>query len=247
VSDNGPPHIRHYLIDFGSILGSASTKANSARSGNEHLFAWKPAIAEVLTLGLWAPRWVRASFPDLPSVGLFESEIFDPGRYRPEYPNPAFRNRLPDDEFWAARQVMHFTDDEIRAIVKTGQYSDPRAENWVARCLMERRNKIGRVYFGKVLPLDRFAVRDGRLEFEDLAVSHKLASPREYTISWHSFDNEREQLAPIAGATGPALPPVALAGGPDQYFAAAIHAGDPKRTVTVYLRQGGVVGIDRRW
>ena len=28
-----------------------------------------------------------------------------------------FANRLPDDTFWAARQVMAFTDDDIRAIV----------------------------------------------------------------------------------------------------------------------------------
>ena len=38
-----------------------------------------------------------------------------------------------DDAFWAARRVMAFTDDLIRAIVKTGQFSDPAAEQHLGR------------------------------------------------------------------------------------------------------------------
>ncbi len=97
-------------------------------------------------------------------MGRFESKIFDPEKYKPEYPNPAFLNRLPDDEFWAAKQVMAFTDQEIRALVKTGQYSSPEAEDWIVKCLIERRNKVGRTYFAKLLPLDGFEVSGGRLE-----------------------------------------------------------------------------------
>ena len=70
-------------------------------------------------------------------------------------------NRLPDDTFWAARQVMAFTDEEIRAIVQTGQYSKP-AEDWITATLIERRNRIGRTYFSRVLPLDRFRVGETR-------------------------------------------------------------------------------------
>ena len=50
----------------------------------------------------------------------------------------AFLNRLPDDEFWAAKQVMAFTDDQIRAIVKVAQFSDPRAEKYVADTIIAR-------------------------------------------------------------------------------------------------------------
>ena len=70
-----------------------------------------------------------------------------------------FANRLPDDAFWAARQVVAFTDEDIRAIVQVAQYSDPKAERWIADCLIERRDRIGRTYFAKVLPLDDIAVR----------------------------------------------------------------------------------------
>jgi hypothetical protein len=77
-------------------------------------------------------------------VGRFESDIFDPELWKPNYPNPAFDNRLPDDTFWAAKQVMAFSDQEIRAIVETGQYSDSKSVDWIAKCLIARRDKIGR-------------------------------------------------------------------------------------------------------
>ena len=79
-----------------------------------------------------------------------------------------FVNRLPDDTFWAAKLVMAFTDEDIRAIVSTGQYSDPAAAAWLAECLIERRNRIGRAYLGRVLPLDNFRVENGQLAFDDL-------------------------------------------------------------------------------
>ena len=189
VEENGARFVKHHLIDFGSILGSASEKSNSARSGNEHLFAWRPAAVEIASLGLWVPRWARARFPELPSVGRFEYQRYSPDDFKPEYPNPAFERRLPDDTFWAAKQVMAFRDEEIRAIVQTGEYSDPRAEDWIVKSLIERRNKIGRTYFARVLPLDGFAVCGDELTFADLSVKYGFAPKRGYSVEWANFDN----------------------------------------------------------
>ena len=80
------------------------------------------------TLGLAVPRWALAKYEVYPEVGRIEADVFNPEKWTPEYPNPAFLNRLPEDEFWAAKQVMAFTDDEIRAVVKSGQISNPAAE-----------------------------------------------------------------------------------------------------------------------
>jgi hypothetical protein len=110
-----------------------------------------------------------------------------------------------EDAFWAARQVMAFTDADIRTIVETGEYSDKRAEDWVVRCLIERRNKIGRAYFSHVLPLDRFAIRDGNLEFEDLATRH-FGTEESYSVEWFTFDNKTGEVEPISGATTFAVP-----------------------------------------
>jgi hypothetical protein len=251
VEEGGLRFIKHYLIDFGSILGSASDKANSARSGNEHLFAWKPSAAQFFTLGLYVPRWARASYPRLPSVGRFEYENFDPERYKPEYPNPAFANSLPDDTFWAAKQVMTFTDEEIRANVKNGRYSDARAEDWVVKCLIERRNKVGRTYFAQVLPLDDFGVRSGKLEFTDLSAKYGFSAAQSYSVAWSGFDNATGQKRALAGRASFDLPEEVARAGNETYYAAEIRGSDAKKTLTVYLRKRSegveVVGIDRAW
>ena len=248
VEENGLRFIKHYLIDFGAILGSDSFEAKSPRAGNVYLFDFKPAAIQFLTLGLDVPAWQRASYPHIPAVGRFESAVFDPERWKSNYPNPAFDSRLPGDTFWAARKVMAFTDEQIRALVETGEYSDPRAVDWVARNLAVRRDKIGRAFFDDVLPLDNFAVHDGRLAFEDLAVKHGFAQPRAYEVHWSRFDNVAERASPVAGA-GLAIPRELLAAG--QYAAAEIRSGDPRKTVTVYLltrdSRTRVVGIDRAW
>jgi hypothetical protein len=250
VQESGIQFIRHYLIDFGSTLGSASTKANSPRSGFEYFFTWKEPAVQLLTLGLVVPHWAKAKYPQFPSVGRFESKEFDPERWVPEYPNPAFLNRLPDDEFWAAKQVMNFDDDQIRAVVKSAGYSDPRAEQWVADRLIERRDKIGRAYFKKVLPLDRFRVVDGRLAFEDLAAKYHFAAGEEYSVQWSHFNNEAETKTILPNETMFTIP--ALRGAElDQYFAADIRGADSKKNITVFLHhknsQIAVVGIDRTW
>ena len=147
---------------------------------------------------------MREKYPDLPEVGAFGSSAFDPEAWTTADPIPPFVNRLPDDTFWAARQVMAFSDEEIRALVRTGQYS-MAAEDWITATLIERRNRIGRTYFARVLPLDRIRLEGNRLAFDDLAVSNGFAEPRAYTIAWYQFDNAKDSLLARIG-TGPQLP-----------------------------------------
>lgn len=251
VEEDGVRYIKHHLIDFGAALGSDSFTAKSPRAGNQYLFEFRRSIIQILTLGLYVPRWAKARYPHLPAVGRFESEVFEPERWKPNYPNPAFRNRLPDDNFWAAKQVMAFSDEEIRALVATGEYSDPRAVDWITKCLIVRRDKIGKAYLARVLPLDRFEVRNNRLEFEDLAVKHKFVPPRQYQVQWSRFDNLTGRKTPLAGRTLLEIPPELEPATAGEYFCAELRAADPHKTVTVYLRRGErgtqVVGIDRTW
>ena len=251
VNENDNQFVKHYLIDFDSTLGSGSTQPKSPRSGNEYLFAWKPAAIQFFSLGLYVPPWHRAYFPHLTSVGRFEAEVFDPEKWVPEYRNPAFSNRLPDDAFWAAKQVMAFTDEEVCAIVKKGEYSDPEAEKWVSDCLLTRRDKIGRAFFAKVLPLDNFSIQDGRLVFEDLAVKHKLVGPRNYTVQWSRFNNDTEQRSSLPGEATLSLPRQAVEAAPGSYFVADIYSGEKPKSVSVYIRKRAeafeIAGIDRSW
>ena len=229
VREDGRQFLRHYLLDFGSTLGSASQKANSPRSG-AYFFGWKSSARQLFTLGLAPPYWAFANYEKYPSLGLFEGDVFNPEFWVAEYPNPAFLNRLPDDEFWAAKQVMDFSDDDIRAIVSTGLLSDPKAAEYLVQALIKRRDKIGKAYFSKVLPFDRFRLdADGALVWDDLSNSVK-----DTRIAWFAFDN----------ATGARTP----ASGPSPWAVAEITAASlPKQSVHVFVRSGTIVGLDRTW
>jgi hypothetical protein len=237
VEEGGAQYLRHYLLDFGSTLGSASTKPNPARSSHEPLFSWRHAAVNILSLGLYLPHWTRVHYPDYPAVGRFEASAFDPDRWYPEYRNAAFDNRLPDDDFWAAKQVLAFTDEDVRAIVRTGEYGDREVEDYMVRTLAARRDRIGKTFLPRVLPLDRFEVRGAKLVFEELAPAGELR------VAWSAFDNGSGQKSAIEGANTFELP----RSGAEYLVADISRIGDDKRTLSVYVRKSEVVGIERRW
>ena len=152
VEENGLRYLKHYLMDFGDILGSNGVQPKHAWSGHEYTIDGKGTLVQMATLGCAVPRWARASYPNYTGVGRFDSWSFDPLSWKPNYPNPAFLLMDREDAFWAAKQVAAFTDAEIRALVETGEYSDARASQWIADSLIKRRDKIAEVWFSGVLP-----------------------------------------------------------------------------------------------
>lgn len=251
VKEGGKQFVRHHLIDFGSILGSASEEPNSARGGNQYVYEFDKAAVQMVTFGLLTPIWYRWDYKEFPSIGRFEHAFYEPDQWKPEYMNPAFENRLPDDTYWAAKKVMAFSDEAIRALVEAAEYSNPEAREWMITCLQERRDKIGREYFSRVLPLDDFRVDGNRLRWSHLGEKYGFSTAPAITVSWSKFDNEEEAHQPIAGDSA-ALPAAVASGLAGDYFAAKLLSlDDEAKTVTVYLRKqtGGieVVGIDRTW
>lgn len=247
VEDGGRRFVRHYLIDFGSILGSSALGARDPRDGYVYQYDFDFAWKEALSFGLYAPKWQRASYPELPEAGRFEGEAFDPAGWKPIYPNPAFENRLPDDTYWAAKQVLAFTGSEIRELVRLGEYDDPRAVDHLTRVLLERREKIGRAFLSAVIPLDNFAVEDGSLVFEDLAVKHGYRQPREVSAEWFSYDPRG--AGGQALGSGLRLPHTAGAFARARLRMAQAPAG---QSVDVYVRRSkagawDVVGVSRNW
>jgi hypothetical protein len=240
----GTPFIKHYLIDFGASLGSASFMANSPRDGNVYLFDWKSSGSQFFTLGLYAPKWQLAKYPKLPAAGRFEYEVFDPLHWVGDYPNAAFRNENPADRLWAARGINAFTEEEIRVIVSTGRYTDPAAEEWVARCLIERRKKIVDAFLAGTAGLDRFAVRENRL---DVAYARPEAAPAPVRVHWAVFDNHTGQYQPLPGAATLDLPNVAE---PVEYLVAEISSTQGP-AISVYVRMKSdrrfVIGVERRF
>jgi hypothetical protein len=251
VEENGTRFIRHYLFDFSSALGSDGNRAKSVRTGNRFMLPTPmEAFVKVFSVRLMPEPWETASFPDLPSVGNFESEIFDPDAWTSNYPNPAFLSRLSDDDYWGAKQVMAFTDDDIRAIVETAKFSDPHAADYIVATLERRRDKIGRVFFSRLLPLDHFRVEGDELLYDDLAVKYGFIIPRPYEVRWTRFDNVHQKHEPISGSGSNRLPAEVRQAPAGSYFSAVFRrSADQLKPVFVYVRKETngyrVVGIDR--
>jgi hypothetical protein len=121
---------------------------------------------------------------------------------------------------------MAFRDEDMRAIVETGEFADPKVVDYIARVLIERRDKIGRLYFGKVLPLDNFTIRYGELKFDDLAVKYGFGQPPAFEASWFAFDNHSAKESPAAGAAGMRVPEQARQAADGSYWGARIRGAE---------------------
>jgi hypothetical protein len=192
TTEDGRTYIRHYMFDFGSILGSGTVFAQRHRAGNEYILEWKPGWLTLASLGLYTRPWMHIDYPDVPpSIGRFEGDAFDPLKWKPEYPNPAFENMRADDAFWAARIVSKFSDEAVGAIVGAAKFSDPRASEYLTATLIKRRDKVVSAWLAGVNPLVDFALdANGELTFANAAVQARAATPAsEYRVVWARFDN----------------------------------------------------------
>lgn len=251
VKENGISFIKHYLLDFGSALGSDGDSPKDVRLGNEFMIATPGAfLRSAATLGLRPKHWETMHYPDFPAVGNFTSEGFEPDQWKSDYPNPAFLSRQPEDDFWAAEQVTAFTSDDIRAIVETAEFSDPLVVEYMTNTLADRRDKIGRAFFAKVLPLDHFRVENGELRFDDLAAIHEFRPPQQYEVRWYRFDNMTGDRTRLTAAVSAQLPDEIKEAAEGNYFSAVITTpNDKAKSITVTLRKTGeayrIVGCSR--
>lgn len=259
-TDGARRYVKHYMFDFGSIMGSGTVFAQRHRAGNEYIVDWAPGWLTLATLGLYTRDWLHIDYPDVPrSVGRFEGKSFDPLTWRPEYPNTAFDNMRPDDAFWAARIVAKFSDADIRAIVSKARYSDPRATEYITATLIERRNKVLKTWLTAVNPLVDFALSaDGTLTFVNAAVAAGVATPSAvHRVRWSRFDNATGAVTgtieTTADVTRLAAPPQTLAGA--EFVQADIASQHPQfpawaTPVTVHFRRDSVgwvlVGVARQ-
>jgi hypothetical protein len=130
--------------------------------------------------------------------------------------------------------VMAFTDEMIRAAVKTAEFSDPASERLLGDVLIKRRDAIGRVYLPKLNPVINLVLdAPGPLTFSNAAVDAGVATaPARYVARWFSFDNATGETAPLgeSSASMPSLaPPDGLPGTPGAFIQIDISAeGGPQ-------------------
>ncbi len=206
VEEHGRAVIKHYLQDVGSSLGVANN-LHEWDMGWEYYYDAAATQKRFLTYGFALSPWQTVPYTEYPSVNIFEGDAFDPTTWKPQTPVRAYIELRADDAFWAARKVMAFSDELIRAAVHEGRYTDPAAEAHVAAVLIKRRDKIGRAYLPAINPIvDPRLDASGALTFDNAAVAARFAeAPRVYRAEWFRFDNATGAARPI-GETESATP-----------------------------------------
>jgi hypothetical protein len=150
--------LKQYLIDFGSCLGSHNMYGKYAEAGHTYVIDFWEIVKSWASLGLYKKPYYRRVMPFSPAVGYITSDVFNPGKWKPMIPNYAFDNMTNRDAFWAAKIVMSFTDEQVKALVEAGQLSIPRDRDYLIKVIKERRDAVGQYWFEQINPLDAFAL-----------------------------------------------------------------------------------------
>jgi hypothetical protein len=77
VTENGVSYVKHYLIDFGSTLGSAAVGPFRPESGHLHHVDLKSIFWNSVTLGLMVKDWERDNDFAYKSIGRYRSDTFE--------------------------------------------------------------------------------------------------------------------------------------------------------------------------
>jgi len=135
---------------------------------------------------------------------------------------------------------MSFSETDIRAIVRSGELSDPEDEEYLVQVLIERRNKIGATWLTRLSSFDEFELTDeGQLKFGHLASYYDFKRRPECQLSWFRFNNKTGEREPISE-----FQPKNYEG----YSVAVISSTEGE--VDVYVRtmagKSQIVGVDRK-
>lgn len=211
VTEEERSYVKHYLIDFGSTLGTGAYGPSPPFMGHTYEVDLLAMTADILTFGLYVKPYKKVAPAQFSSIGRYESALFHPAKYKPQIPNPAFNNCTNRDGYWGAKLVMSFTDKQLRTIVESAQYSEPRAAEYLLKTLKERRDKTGRYWFKQINPLDDFQLKrypDGAVHiiFKDKAVENGFEPARDSQYKYTIRYNEESIAENVLGETSIPLP-----------------------------------------
>ena len=193
-----PGYLRHYLIDFAASLGSGTTRPHEPREGMEYNVDLWPSLGRAFTLGFYQVGWENMTWEVIdPTIGWLEGASFDPGGWKPNWPNRAFQLATDRDGYWGAKLVGSFSDEQIRAAVHAGRLPSRRAADTLASILMVRRDLVVSHWYAKVSPLENFEVEamsavpvaggaqgSFGVRFDDLGIRAGLWTPSDVEYRW---------------------------------------------------------------
>jgi hypothetical protein len=233
VTNGGRSVVRHYLLDFGSTIGSGGDRPREPFEGWEYLLDGRAALTGALGFGFPIKPWRARAIYRSPAIGAIPADDsdWDPEQWKPRYSNPAFVRARADDRFWAATRLEALSPDLLAAAVDTARYPDPEAARQVLRFLVQRKRAILRRYLTGINPVRELALTtDDQLTFTNAAVDADVVrKPSAYRAAWYCFDNntgDARLMGETNGQPKSIAAPAALPHDDGEYIRIALAALD---------------------
>jgi hypothetical protein len=194
-ADPNRHYVVHYLLDFGKSLGVFATTGKDPRRGYEYWWDALPSLTSLVTFGLYRRDWEDRHHSRVRGVGAYDVASFEPdGWHATSAAYVPFTTRDRFDAFWATKILMRFTREQLRAVVDSAHYSDPRAAAYLTDTLVARQRATGAYWFARVNPLDQFTVDGNAVCFDDLALRYRFTTAAtSYAVT--TFDRAGRPLA----------------------------------------------------
>ena len=202
---SSPGFIKHVILDTSDTLGEEVTLDDmSRRLGYAYEFDVKDIGKALFTLGADEQPWDRAArVKGFEQFGYFRADDFDPARWRPFYPNPAFLRAPEHDNAWMARKIAAFSPEDVKKFVDLGKWSKPVTADYVYNILLERQRRILRRYLTHLSPLGDIANDNGSICATDFARLREVM-PRDrytYTVIEHGYGVDTQIRATVDDAS----------------------------------------------
>ena len=207
TGEDGRRYVRHYLIDMGSALGSNNLMPHLPKYGNEYVWDPRTVLRSLVSFGLYRKKWEEAAADELPGDRLLrERRPSVPGDGCPPIPIPPSSAAPTGTDTGAPRSSWPSATTTSAPWSQGVATPTPGATEELTRLLAERRDMIGRYWFGRVNPLDRFEVEDGRLRFADLAVEGGLVPRASRQWQYTAVDEDGDRIADPRPLAEPVIP-----------------------------------------
>ena len=180
ATDGSNGYLVHYFLDFGNALGSLGTKPKYPSDGYDPIWSWAVIGELFFSAGLRYRYWLPIQRSPFRSIGFFEADVFEPQRWTPSIPNPAFQMTTARDDFWAAAIIAEFTRPMLKGIVASAAYTNSAEKRYVLDVLWKRRKKILQMAFARVSPLVQPRVYESTIELTDLETREGLKTHIRY-------------------------------------------------------------------
>ncbi len=196
--NEGGKYVKHYMLDFGSTLGSGDFIHGPYRVGHEYIYDGAAIARSFVTFGFYRRPWEEEGKILYPEVGYYQAELFEPDKWKPNYPNLAFLRSDDSDCYWGAKIVTAFSDDTIRRLAEAGEYTRPEVTKYIEDVLKRRRDAIGSYWLNRITPLEDIRLDQGRLRFRDIALERGYGASESRAYRVRAFNIHGNEVVPAA-------------------------------------------------